>query len=134
MHKLNSQETTQVLNISDCELMHLRERGGIAYEKHGRAFFYSLPAGYSILDHPLGQSLLNWYKSKHDFLQSNEPIIGSSLLALEELVGEVLSIAAHFAKAVEGLFFSSHHILLVVCRIGKPLPALSFHKPFIPIP
>tara|TARA_Y100000994_G_C15696351_1_gene443484 strand:- start:1828 stop:2520 length:693 start_codon:yes stop_codon:yes gene_type:complete len=90
MHKLNSQETAQTLNISDCELMHLRERGGIAYEKRGRAFFYSLPAGHSVLAHPLGQSLLNWYKSKHDFLQSNEPIIDSSLLALEELVGEVL--------------------------------------------
>lgn len=67
MHKLNSQETAQTLNISDCELMHLRERGGIAYEKRGRAFFYSLPAGHSVLAHPLGQSLLNWYKSKHDF-------------------------------------------------------------------
>lgn len=70
--------------------MHLRERGGIAYEKLGRAFFYSLPAGHSVLAHPLGQSLLNWYKSKHDFLESNEPIIDSSILALEELVGEVL--------------------------------------------
>lgn len=70
--------------------MHLREQGGIAYEKRGRAFFYSLPTGHSILDHPLGQSLINWYKSRHDFLQSNEPIHGSSILALEELVGEVL--------------------------------------------
>ncbi|CAB9492179.1 conserved protein of unknown function [Alteromonas macleodii] len=90
MHKLNSQETAQALNISDCELMHLRERGGIAYEKRGRAFFYSLPVGHSVLAHPLGQSLLNWYKSRHDFSQSNEPIADSSILALEELVSEIL--------------------------------------------
>lgn len=83
-------DTKAILRISDCELKYLREQGGIAYEKRGRAFFYSLPTGHSILDHPLGQSLINWYKSRHDFLQSNEPIHGSSILALEALVGEVL--------------------------------------------
>ena len=89
-HKLNSRDTAQALKISDCELMHLREKGAIAYEKRGRAFFYSLPAGYSVLTHPLGQNLLNWYKGKHDFLQPNTPIIDSSTLALEELVYEIL--------------------------------------------
>ena len=90
MKKLTTSESKLILNISDCELMHLREQGGIAYEKRGRAFFYSLPAGHSVLAHPLGKSLLNWYKSKHDFVQSNEPINDSSTLALEELVSEIL--------------------------------------------
>lgn len=90
MQKLNSRDTAQTLNISDCELMHLREQGGIAYEKRGRAYFYSLPAGYSVLAHPIGRDLLNWYIGRHDFLQSNEPINESSTLALEELVSKII--------------------------------------------
>ncbi|GFD73165.1 hypothetical protein KUL113_25850 [Tenacibaculum sp. KUL113] len=90
MKMYSSEDTKTILKISNCELMHLREQGGIAYEKRGRAFFYTLPAGHSVLAHPLGQRLLNWYKSKHEFLQSNEPINDSSTLALKELVSEIL--------------------------------------------
>ncbi|MGE6417478.1 hypothetical protein ACQKDY_07060 [Alteromonas macleodii] len=90
MHKLNSLETASVLDISGFELMHLRKQGSIAYEKRERTFFYSLPAGHSVLAHPIGKELLNWYKGKHDFLQPNDPIIESSTLALEELVSEIL--------------------------------------------
>lgn len=70
--------------------MHLRERGGIDYEKRGRAFYYYLPVGHSVLAHPLGQDLLNWHKDKHNFHQLNEPILDSSKMALERLVDEIL--------------------------------------------
>ncbi len=90
MTQYSSQDIKAILKISACELMHLRESGGVAYEKHGRTYFYSLPAGHSVLAHTLGQDLLHWYKGKHDFLLSNEPVVDSSKLALEELVSEIL--------------------------------------------
>ncbi|MBH0011429.1 hypothetical protein I6F66_04980 [Pseudoalteromonas sp. NZS100_1] len=36
----SSKETIKLLKISDCELMHRRERGELKFEKRGRAFFY----------------------------------------------------------------------------------------------
>ena len=37
---LTSKETKKLLKISDCELMHRRERGELKFEKRGRAYFY----------------------------------------------------------------------------------------------
>lgn len=90
MKMYSSEETKKILKISNCELMHLRQRGGIDYEKRGRAFYYYLPVGHSVLAHPLGQDLLNWHKDKHNFHQLNEPILDSSKMALERLVDEIL--------------------------------------------
>lgn len=90
MKMYSSEDTKTILKISNCELMHLRERGGIDYEKRGRAFYYYLPVGHSVLAHPLGQDLLNWHKDKHNFHQLNEPILDSSKMALERLVDEIL--------------------------------------------
>jgi len=36
----SSKETMKLLKISDCELMHRRERGELKFEKRGRAYFY----------------------------------------------------------------------------------------------
>ncbi|MEL0641707.1 hypothetical protein V6260_13940 [Pseudoalteromonas aliena] len=36
----SSKETMKLLKISDCELMHRRERDELKFEKRGRAYFY----------------------------------------------------------------------------------------------
>ena len=91
MHKLNSLETASVLDISGFELMHLRKQGSIACEKRERTFFYSLPAGHSVLAHPIGKELLNWYKGKHDFLQPNDPQEQGLNFAFENWLRETLT-------------------------------------------
>jgi hypothetical protein len=37
---LSSKEALKYLKITDCELMHRRERGELKFEKRGRAYFY----------------------------------------------------------------------------------------------
>ncbi|WP_286888026.1 hypothetical protein [Pseudoalteromonas sp. ESRF-bin5] len=37
---LSSKEAMKHLKITDCELMHSRERGELKFEKRGRAYFY----------------------------------------------------------------------------------------------
>ena len=86
MRKLSSTDIKATLKISDCDLMHLRERGQLSFEKRGRAYFYDLPSNISILDHPLGEALINWYEDRHDFIYSNAPVNANSKLALEFLL------------------------------------------------
>jgi len=38
---LSSEEARKRLQVSSCELMHLREAGDLNFEKHGNAFLYS---------------------------------------------------------------------------------------------
>jgi hypothetical protein len=40
---LSSKEAKQALNISDCQLMHLRLAGKLQFRKAGNRFFYLLP-------------------------------------------------------------------------------------------
>ena len=37
---LSGKQAIDHLKISDCELMHRRERGELKFEKRGRAYFY----------------------------------------------------------------------------------------------
>lgn len=37
---LSSKEAKKALKLTDCQLMHKRERGELKFEKRGRAFFY----------------------------------------------------------------------------------------------
>ena len=39
---LSSGQTRELLRISSCELMHLRETGKLRSQKQGNAYFYSL--------------------------------------------------------------------------------------------
>jgi hypothetical protein len=78
------------LKVSGCELMHLREKGRLEFKKSGNAFLYRLPSDYSLLQHPLGLQLLNWYKSRHPFNISNTPQSEETIRSLEKLVAEVL--------------------------------------------
>lgn len=42
---LTSKETQKLLNISGCELMHLRESGKLMFKKQANAFFYQIDQG-----------------------------------------------------------------------------------------
>lgn len=108
MQKLSSADTKATLKISDCDLMHLRERGQLSFEKRGRAYFYDLPSNVSILVHPLGEALINWYEGKHDFFDSNVPNNVTSKLALEFMLFELLlPLKARFGKLVITYGFTS---------------------------
>jgi len=37
---LSSKEAMKVLNVSSCDLMHMREAGKLKYVKKGNAYFY----------------------------------------------------------------------------------------------
>jgi hypothetical protein len=87
---LSSKEIKAILKISDCELMHLRTENKLSFFKKGNAFFYSLPAEKSLLDHPLGQQLLHWYKDVHSVNFENLPVEKETKAALVLLLSEVL--------------------------------------------
>lgn len=40
---LSSKETKKALNVSSCELMHLRVAGKLPYKKQGNAYFHQIP-------------------------------------------------------------------------------------------
>jgi hypothetical protein len=67
-----------------------------------------LPKDVSVLEHPLGQQLIGWYKNKHDIQIDNTPKNSSSRLALEQLVNEILlPIAKEFGKLQTTYGFTS---------------------------
>mgnify|MGYP000624356193 CR=1 FL=1 len=43
----SSKEARAHLKISGCELMHLREKGELEFQKVGNAYFYKLPKEFS---------------------------------------------------------------------------------------
>ena len=86
----SSKEIKGILKVSDCELMHLRISKHLTAVKTGKSYFYDLPANKTVLDHPVGQKLLNWYKTTHQIDICNEPESPSSKIALEKLVLEIL--------------------------------------------
>jgi hypothetical protein len=85
----SSAEMKKLLKITDCELMYLRTAGKLQFQKSGNAFLYSLPNEMSLLSHPLGKQLLEWYLSKHPATLSNIPSVSSKPF-LEMLIGEIL--------------------------------------------
>lgn len=78
-----------ILKVSDCELMHLRTSGKLQYQQSGKAFLYALPSDISLLSHPLGKQLLEWYLNKHPKTLSNIPTVDSKPY-LEMLISEIL--------------------------------------------
>ena len=115
MTLLTSNEIKSVLKITDCELMHRRSANELAFEKRGNAFFYSLPSTHSLLQHPLGQQLLNWHYEKHNFDIDNNPIEKSSIDALERLVADILlPIERKFARPVITYGFTSAELKKLV--------------------
>jgi hypothetical protein len=79
-----------LLNVSGCELMHLRTAKKIDFIKQGNVFLYPMPNGSSILEHPLGINLINWYRVKHPIEIDNKPTSPQTKRALELLLNEIL--------------------------------------------
>ena len=86
----SSKEFKKLLNVSDCELMHMRISGELKFVKKGNAFLYQLHDKYLLLKHPLANKLFNWYQTKHDITIDNYPkeceSISSALLMLEGIL------------------------------------------------
>lgn len=87
---LTSAEMKKLLKVSDCELMHQRERGDLVFEKRGNAFFYHIPPQSSLLNYPLGKQLLDWYRDKHKINIDNTPASTETTRLLEKLVTDIL--------------------------------------------
>lgn len=85
-----SKQIKGILRISDCELMHQREAGKIEFVKKGNSFLYLLPTDQSVLNHFLGEALLNWHHHKHQSTIPNVPQSAASKMALEKLIVDIL--------------------------------------------
>lgn len=85
-----SQEFKKLLNISDCELMHMRTSGKLRFIKKGNSFFYELQNKKLLLNHPLADRLLNWYQKKHNVLIDNSPKEMESVNSLLMLIEYIL--------------------------------------------
>lgn len=79
-----------ILSVTDCELMHLRTSNKLVFIKKGNSFLYELPEDASLLRHPLGKQLINWFCEKHDTDIDNQPDNKESIAALELMVSEML--------------------------------------------
>jgi hypothetical protein len=82
-------EMKALLNIDDCELMHLRAIEKLRFHRSGNVFSYALPDGESVLSHPIGKQLLDWYLNKHPNALCNKPT-ADSIPYLEKLVSDIL--------------------------------------------
>ncbi len=86
----SSKDFKQLLNISDCKLMHMRVSGELKFVKKGNAFLYQLHDKHLLLKHPLANQLLNWYQEKHPTSIDNSPkeieSINSALVLIETVL------------------------------------------------
>lgn len=86
----NSTNTKALLGISDCHLMHEREKGNLVFHKKGNAFLYEFSDIDQLMTMPLVQKIIYWYKDKHQFIGDNQPIETNTKKAIIELVSYVL--------------------------------------------
>jgi hypothetical protein len=128
---LQSKELKAVLNVTDCELMHLRLENKVQFTKQGNAFLYALPANTSLLSHPLGKQLLNWHKEKHQSSIENQPSNSESRQALELLIKDILlPIERKFKRLRITYGFTSPALKTYIAK-NSPLgtaPALDQHS------
>jgi len=69
----SSKDFKKLLQVSDCELMHMRVSGELNFVKKGNAFLYKLHDKHLLLKHPLANQLFNWYQGKHAINLDNTP-------------------------------------------------------------
>ncbi len=85
-----SKEIKNLLQISDCDLMHRRLLGKLDYEKKGAAFFYRLPDKKYLLNHPLADQLINWHQERHDADIDNTPSDNETKTLICDLLEQLL--------------------------------------------
>ena len=86
----SSKDFKQLLDVSDCELMHMRVSGELKFVKKGNAFLYQLHDKYLLLKHPIAEQLFNWYKNKHAISLDNTPKASESILSAILMLETVL--------------------------------------------
>jgi hypothetical protein len=86
----SSKEFKQLLDVSDCDLMHMRVSGELKFIKKGSAFLYKLHDKKLLLKHPLANQLFNWYQERHTINLDNFPkeseSIKSTILIIEKVL------------------------------------------------
>ncbi len=85
-----SREIKKLLQLTDCELMHMRISGGIEYEKRGSAYFYRLSDKKHLLNHPLADKLINWHQEVHKVDIENTPSGNESETLICDLLQQLL--------------------------------------------
>jgi len=86
----SSKDFKKLLDVSDCELMHMRVSGKLEFVKQGNAFFYKLHDKQLLLKHPITNQLLNWYQEKHPIEIDNSPKEVESINSILMLIEAVL--------------------------------------------
>lgn len=86
----SSKDFKKLLQVSDCELMHMRESGELNFVKKGNAFLYKLHDKYLLLKHPLANQLFNWYQGKHAISLNNIPKESESIESTIMMIETVL--------------------------------------------
>jgi len=86
----NDSEIKEILNISDCELMHRRVSGKLNFEQRGAAYFYKSPDNSYLLNHPLAVQLINWYQHRHEVEIDNRPTGSNTKVLICDLLEQLL--------------------------------------------
>lgn len=89
-YRYTSTEMRKILGVSGCELMHLRTSNQLSFSRKGNAILYELPRGKTVLTHPLGKKLIEWYRDVHNIDIDNQPTSPQSRASLELLLNELL--------------------------------------------
>lgn len=85
-----SKEMKKLLSLSDCHLMHKREKGNLPFIKKGNQFLYEVNDETLVSKHELAAQVINWYQNKHDVELDNSPYEEASIKALALMLKEIL--------------------------------------------
>lgn len=85
-----SKEMKKLLSLSDCHLMHEREKGNLPFIKKGNQFLYEVDDETLVSNHDLAAQVINWYQNKHEIELDNTPTEVTSIKALALLLKEIL--------------------------------------------
>ncbi|WP_438863895.1 hypothetical protein [Neptunicella sp.] len=85
-----SKEMKKLLSLSDCHLMHEREKGNLSFIKKGNQFLYEVDDQTLVSKHELAAKVINWYQNKHEVDLDNSPTEEASIKAIALLLKEIL--------------------------------------------
>jgi hypothetical protein len=85
-----SKEAKRILSLSDCALMHEREKGSLKYSKKGNSFLYEINDLDLVIKHPIAEQIINWYINKHDVEINNFPAEQSTVYEIASLLKNIL--------------------------------------------
>lgn len=85
-----SKEMKKLLSLSDCHLMHEREKGNLPFIKKGNRFLYKVDDEMLVSKHELSYQVINWYQHIHEVDLDNSPVEDGSIKAIASLLKEIL--------------------------------------------